>query len=339
MKRKMELKLENPPVKTYHHLAFPFSVLDQNSDIWLYSNFIQLKCENNIPAEDDMYFDFLKSNFFNDLECPFLELVSIHRSYVEINYNNIHDFFEFYIQEGYYIYLFLNVFYLPNVNDYQKSLGSHDILIFGFDKGERQYNLSGYAKNHLFSQWKVSYSHIEDAFLNMNALDIPVEQYKIILFRKKFPSVYAFNYPQLASNLEDYLNSSTREDLPPYKNQNHLIFGLETYDILLAYIELLANKKIKFDIRPFCLLEEHKSLMTKRVKFLFELCYLKKNFEKWSNLIRYNSLIMRNLMLKYSITRNIAILKEVRSILIEMKKDDQNLITNILFELYNYPGG
>jgi hypothetical protein len=143
----------------------------------------------------------------------------------------------------------------------------------------------------------------------------------------------------LLTELKNYLHSKTDNDIINY-NYNNCAFGLETYDYLEIYFQLLAQEvdNTRYDsIRTIHILWEHKKIMLQRLNFLHTQ-YNLKDIESVYPLfddIEQKSKLLRHHLLKFTLTKDNNIIERF---LLELKtiKKEEELAYEKLIEIITF---
>ena len=178
---------------------------------------------------------------------------------------NIISFIKKSIDEGYYIFLYLNFKYLLNEGkDY-----IHDIFIYGYDDEKEYIFMKGYNKGkygteiYRFEQVEKAYNNVDVCDHNDFFVNFDVESISLVKCDETF--VYEFSVNHFIENLELYLNDK-KYVLNYYptvlKNRNYnnsiVSFGNEGIEILKKYVEKKYEKKEKIDFRQLYFLKNNK---------------------------------------------------------------------------------
>ena len=147
------------------------------------------------------------------------------------------------------------------------------------------------------------------------------------------PRVY-FNINNFQNLLEEYYyskNSSIRySDL---RNSNFNYFGMELYDLLQEHVISTSRSTNNLRRKSFHAIWEHKKGMIERIQYIHEQGYLKESeylIEEYNDLEK-KTLILRNLMLKYNLTKKQEILKKMIPI-IQFIQEKEKITIEILIE-------
>lgn len=345
MKSSKVLPTREPPVKVYHFRAFPLSVTSNYSETlpWFYSNFIQLKCTSEFIREKEMDFDFIAGDVFGGI--PWIDYIKdIDKTMLNENMNDVCQFVIKNIDNGYYIYTFVDEFFIPDRSAYRKYHRMHDIMVYGYDASEKVFNVAGYNSKMKYAETKADF----ECFYNAFSSSEPKRNDKIVLFKKIDDANYSFNIERVFEKLEDYLYSRDCSDkleiydfdgrtkrikyLHQLLKTGNYVFGINVYDQLILFCEAMKNKYVRPDLRPFHCLWEHKSCMLERLRYLAGQNYIKNIDDLCNNykLIELEALTIRNMMVRMMLIRDFHSIEDVKYRLDKLSKDEYVLLSNLL---------
>ncbi|NKB72619.1 MAG: hypothetical protein GKR89_36570 [Candidatus Latescibacteria bacterium] len=273
-----------PPVVSGLHFGYPLSILAVKEAYrpWLYSNFIQLFCPRNFPSESFLSIYFHAAYPF--LICPLLDIQWIGKDLIG---GDLEDFIIGCIERDYYVQVFADEYYIPQRNAFQKSHFMHEVLVTGFARKERLFQVLGYNQ---YGQFLQSYVPFGQLALSVRAVDSLSEAQgcfradKIWLARYVEDETCELDLTSIREQLGDLLgskDSSQRfrmvgppEEVGAYRVSQDSVFGLEVYLAFRRYLEQLIEGQACFDPRHIYLLWEHKKIMAERLAYLEEEGYL-----------------------------------------------------------------
>lgn len=278
------LSLEkNPVIRTYQHLAYSFSILGTNQDScnWLCNQYTQLI--NDGKNDMTFYLDFL--NRQDALECGRISCETIKKFKIDI-VELIRDE----IKEGWYVYICIDEFYIPERDVYQKEHFLHDCLVYGFDDSKKEFYIIGYNDKRMYRESKASYTQIRNS----------EPQYWICSLRKSEQYKFLLDINKIQIDFKRYLNLMPEIIIGDFDFKS-AVFGQETNILLIKHIENMCLNRDMIDIRYIYLFYEHKKCMLIRMKQLQELIEFN-NF----NIIEYQKIVKKAerlvlMALKYNI--------------------------------------
>lgn len=310
------LPFEMPPITSYPSHAFPLSVLSTTNEYlpWLYSNYIQVYYD-----PDKILFDFYMVDALNDLYCPFLSIKQVPRDLVnKCSPKGICNFLIDCINLGYYIFIFLDEYYIRSSMAYNKVHFDHMILIYGYNREKKYFNVSGFFKNWKYHTSTASFNEIKMAYYNLQKPQAWNQELRLLRLNSEIPK-YVFDIRRIKNYLNDYLNSTNNYDHnsvyydPVPVNR---IYGLKTIEGLTNYIDFLkqyGQDNIEISIKTFHVLYDHKKLMLKRIQYLIDQGFLKNGKYIYNKYLKCTHIAckIRNVMIKYDIIRDSRILERI----------------------------
>lgn len=268
------LPLANPSIKTFQYHAFQFAITDYYDVTahYKFSNYIQLFCDTDKFEKDklfhlDFYPSFQEYSFFN----PYLKIEKYTKSFIDYLGVDIIDIVLDAIENNKYAYLCFDEYYIPQKEDYQKTHMQHDCLINGVDSKSKLISISGYDYTDNYNTWWVSFDDFSRAFYSKKAYINDYDYFdRIFCFKFDEKYTYKFDIESVCKSLCEYLYSQNSEvNLSIFKNPStSKKYGLSIYDFFIYYAETVSRLNMVLDIRPACLLREHKALMAQRITYL-----------------------------------------------------------------------
>lgn len=293
---------ENPTLRELHNTAFSFSVLETNylPKSWILENFLVLRYNQTLTY--DVPF-FLKWNCFS-------------RKYVfYYRKMNIEEKIMMYIHRGYYVYMELNEFYIPNRPSYKKQDFYHDILIYGYSKKDQTFLTIAYNKDGLYKTQTVHFSNILEAYKNYkHKYELKIMPFCI---SKKY-DFSNFNKKTVCKNLSKML----------YSPKKHL--GKNAYVDLLNHIDSVIAENVRIDLRAFRTISEYSGV----------LLYLNDFFDitesDYSSLLELKSKsdYIFLLAIKYSITLSKTTIDKIKNEILTFIKIQKIVLENIYKQLH-----
>lgn len=311
----IQLPIKKPIITTYQHHAFPLSIAANHSDFmnWFCSNYIQISLSVRDEINPLNYYSFW--DYF--ILCPIIERFYIEKELV-LNTHSSVDFFTDAMNRNLYALTYIDEYYIPNTKPYMNRHFPHDILLHGYDKEKRTFNTSGFNKNGVYTDnSEVTFGDFSKAISidEKENTDYSIWSNKINLIRVKYDWEYRFHISALKESLNDYLtsrNSSNKFNM--FRNTNDHVYGLAVYSSLDHFIEKTIIQMNRLDIRMFHLIWEHKKNMNIRVNFLVnnQNYEFDKNLIEKLNNIEKEALLIRNLVLKFNITKDEKLITKIR---------------------------
>jgi len=312
-----ELPFKYPVITSYpKHAQLLAGLLNYPEvDAWFYSNYIQLFAGKGFENEGDFFggwFDFYTTHhlFF---EVPIITKQRILRSILEHSSRNILDFVYEMINQEFYVWLYVDKYFIPNSTAFGKHFHPHSILIYGYKKEERLFKIAGFFNHNGFRELTVKEDDLKKAFFSRDLIDhFEKENYLEYVFLYKFneKGKYSLDINCIRGLLSDYYHSqNTSEKFGMVRNPAEGTYGLNIYKRLQEFVKIGIEDR-PLDVRPFHVLYDHKKCMNLRINYLHNLGYISK-IDELSNLylrVEQQALILRNHVLKYNCSTNNSIL-------------------------------
>lgn len=333
--KSMILPISKPPVTGYLHQAIPLSIIANSKyfDNWFYSNYIQLCCNKQFTTSGNLELNFFASNFM--IHQHFM--LDIKRFPLELLNHTGNDWLEFAIEcldKGYY--LFTNQ-HEPDISNRQHN-GLTDLnresLLFGYDKSNCIFHNAGYNNEQVYSFSKMTF---EDFALSHSSLHrMGQGSGELVLIRFCDSDSYKFDCNFVIESIEDYLksfNSSNRHRM--YNNPLDLAFGIDVYNYLSIHLNMQQ------EVDNLCMgnvqiMWEHKKCMIQRLKLLEQKLSIQFDSTIMSQYeeIAYALLVIRNVLLKYSINRKREFIDKINASLMHIKDCEIEVLTAVLNVLH-----
>jgi len=254
------LPLRPAPVTSYLHHAYPLSIFPQEKDFaaWFFSRFIQLRMSEPYDPELDS-FNFYHLNMYG---WPWLVKERLNKSLFGRLRMPFSKFVTECIDDGCYVYAYLNERYIPNRPAYRLRDYTHDTLLHGYRNNE--FLLSGFTGDRTYNQTVAAMEELDRAYLQSDSEVLHHQDIHIL--RPYGAWEYSFMLPAITQQLSDYLQSTNTSlnhaDVePPIYGS----FGIAAMGSL--YEQLLTSPEIA-NTRNLHLLWEHKKIMLERLSFL-----------------------------------------------------------------------
>ncbi|MFD1886720.1 hypothetical protein [Paenibacillus wenxiniae] len=334
----VKLPIIKPDIHGYLCNAYPLSVAmqHQSAEAWFYSNYIQLICAGNFP--EGKFFSFYTSNlswydFF--LSCPLINYQQIDYRFLDKYEDGLIGFICDSIHTGQYVYLYVDESYISHKKAYKKYPLPHEMLIFGYDKENRKFHVSGYNADIIFGEYEVNFEEFLLAFNNCDKTKNNRHYISLLEYNEKHTYRFDINLViQSLTELKDSLNSSFHfRSLSPPSNW---IYGLSIYDHIIRYLEYeIITLTEKIDVRIFHTLWEHKNVMVGRLKYMKENKYLnhsEKFIEKYTE-IESISMTLRSIAMMYNLNDNPARIGSLIEKLKELKQMEESILSELIVQL------
>ncbi len=320
------LPITRPTITSWAWQACTFAILEGNKlgDEWLYSNYIQLVGNS---FSNTVNIDFLPRGEALSL-CPLFMVQKMDRSFIASLQMNPLDLIKLCINNNNYIYLVLNLSDILNIPHFY-----HDLIIYGYDDVYQKIYLAEFVFKNKYTFETISYTQFINAYLSL-----PPDQdfmndwrggFHLIKVSQSYPP-YQFDIYYVKESLIEYLSGYETADRyrgfkPPYANE---VYGINVYELL---IDLCREKK--WDYRPFNAIKEHHTLMIKRLSYMQEKSYIKKDCQKIIDEYKQATRLLQIIVgkeIKYSLKPNPLYLEDIIVQLKKVKSIDAELVEQIV---------
>lgn len=268
-----DLPLSEPIVHGYQYFTMPLAILGTvpESRDWILSNFIHVVHEKESAAQQPyLPYEF----YFHDYATsPWLETVKVYRDWIAAVGLDPVDFCRDAIRSGYYVYLYIDQYYVPMRQHPGIEHYSHDIFVYGASDDSRMFSVYGYDSQGILQRSHIGYDEFNIAYESASILEAEHSgSSDFYFYRPKPDSSYEFNFRLVRQSFEDYLegtNVSVQFDM--YRPAPDLLYGMDVYPALKKYHTAYLAGDAGYDIRRLQLLWAHKRLMTCRLQRMAEL--------------------------------------------------------------------
>lgn len=246
------------------------------------------------------------------------------------------------IDSNYYVFLYLDQFYIPNSLVYQTRHFPHDSFIFGYDRWKKQFNIADFYKYSKYGFTTASFSQVNKAFRDEKLLQASDQLEGIVLVKPVKHDYFNFDVNAMRVLIEDYLQSklTSKSYTDNYRievgdTRNIWVYGLKVYSYLIEFIDLLLQKKVQSELRSFQVLVDHKTLMQLRIKYLAENQLLSNadSIYQEYDLIVNESVRLRNMVIKNYINGKESILQNLMGKIPEIVTKEKDALEKLLDNL------
>ncbi len=275
---------ENPPVKAYNHHAFGTGIITtiKKGMNWMFNNYIQLSYyPKDGPLTFDFYMDYIYCQPVFDTEHLTDDTMCL------LKWNPI-KLFSSVIMQGKYVTCCVNEYHIPNRDAYMSYHFKHNILIYGFDDIEKVFYTAGYDDEGKYSVQKVAYKQL----LKASPSDI-----YILTLRKNLD--YELYVNHIDRQIRQYNGELPLDPIGSYPKEGRTT-GIEAVNAMLGYICQAVEVNTSIDIKPICILMEHRKLMLERLRALNSKGIVSSNIvEEFAPQVK-NCEILRNRVMLYN---------------------------------------
>lgn len=309
------LPLQRPRLVGYGHHAFPLSIISNSDDYlpWFYSNYIQLfgvTATNKI----DFYLDLHVADSISFTTNPWLIINKINRNNIADHRKTIVPYIQHALSQHNYVYTFVDEYHISEKPAYHEEHVLSDILIHGYEPGKNIFFASGFNGNKVYGTFTLSFEEFMAAYIGFenrypSVHELDERRSSVYLMKYNRNASYNIDFNYIIQLLKEYAyayNSSERFRLLKNPVPDSInVFGITIYSFLENYIERVINKEVVFKVDAAHILWEHKKCMVERLRYLqenygFPEAKLIQSFQA----IEEKTLAMRNLFIKFLVTRN-----------------------------------
>lgn len=304
-RRKKRLYVTEPALKGRLHIAYPMISFMQHpkGELFLYNFFLNLECSKK---EEDLNVCYVSQLDHEDISwIHYLNHYECYLNYFDGEGIQMHTDFQNEIEEGNYLYLTFDDFYLPDKMKVPKHY-NHVNLIYGYDCERKSYNTIGYDSNGIFRPIDLPFDAAEKGIINTT-----VETFSPDIEKK-----FNFSIEHFIRQLDDFIKgennlvSEKALELDEIKKED-FIYGVNIYDrIEQSILKLKLGEKEECDIRIPYILYEWSELNYKRIQYLKEnsIVNFGKEIENDAFEICKEMKVMYYMMMKYILTKDRKIL-------------------------------
>ena len=330
MKRKNELSLSEPICRAYNYFGFETSTLSSNPSIrnWYLNDVVNLRCCTRFLRGE---YSSPEINMVNgrNLHCPYYERVVYPMRFARGYINYI---IKALIDEGYYVcYANVDDYYLEGKSWYKERHRGHDGMIFGYDDNEKTYSILAYDSEWRFRPMVIKQSSFDKG---REAIFKKGQYGKVVGIKPKETEVL-LDAEKIENNLKIYLTTGTSVE---EKSGRDFVQGIGSQELLIAYIQMLSDGKIKHEMtdnRVLRLLWEHKVIMLERLQKMEELLGLDNSVSQEYQSVVSEANKIRILYASYCKKKRESLLLVIINGLEKIIKDEKKLLTEFLKKIKN----
>ncbi|WDF52834.1 hypothetical protein PQ460_10605 [Paenibacillus sp. KACC 21273] len=329
-----------PLIGCYPQHSFYMSIISEKKEClpWIFSNY------SNIFIDNNGFCDFFVKTPEYVLYPWFQGSQRICRDFLLSNKNDFIEFIRENIISDYYIWLYIDEFYLPCSSEFGKNHFVHSIMISGFDDLNKTFKIHGYYNKSKYSAKNIDYNDLKFSFYNVNA-EIDFKSYiHLIKYNENYNlENFVYNTTLFKQQLICHYNSIflpllNQEDAYNSSISENLTTGLNVYDKLIDFLNLGSlNVDITYDHRPLYVLLEHKKFMLLKLEYLKSQAFLIFSDDIFKKYELLKNSIEKQLVLyiKCSLTKNEEIMERIIKALKVIKNDEKDILELMLKELDN----
>lgn len=322
----MEIKLPLviPPLTGRMHIAFPLAIMltKEPNKAWFYNHYIQMMCSNNYDEYGVLDYSFYVGNICNGWwNNPLLEMQYFKTDIVFNSKKDILDFIINMLKDNYYI-LTQDLDYFRK--KFLKKPRTSYHYIYGCNTDEKMLYTVGHQSGH-YGNNRLSFRDFVD--------DMKTYTNQEIVLLKVKESPMEIDLPYIRKQIKDYVYSrNSSEDLRVYQTLNTSFnYGFKTYDNIFNYFNQLLNGKVKNDIRIPYILWEHKNCMYLRLNYIDSNVFkIDKDLLKCSKDLANKASMIKNYIIRSIMENNLKYVEKPLSKLEELKREELELLTELL---------
>jgi len=150
-----KLPLAKSPIVTYQDIGHTLAVTltKKESESWLYSNFVNLWFKKQYEKPVGTLIDIVYPSHTH-FQNPFLKNQRLFKYIFEKFNLDIKNFIIENINQGFYIRVTVDEYYIPGKRAYKNFHYGHDLMIFGYNSSLQLFYVLGYF-NEIFTEYEV----------------------------------------------------------------------------------------------------------------------------------------------------------------------------------------
>ncbi|KWX84181.1 hypothetical protein AMQ83_29655 [Paenibacillus riograndensis] len=304
------LPMQYPNITSWQWQANTFAALANypQAKPWIMTHFIPLQLTLN---EGSSYVDFYRTPTFEF--CPWLLRQHLSRQLVRHFNKDICTFLMDCIDMNNYIYVLLDQAQFLAIEYFF----SHDSFIFGYDEKRCIFCIADFTFTGKYSFAEITFEQMRRAYEGVDDDGDWLYAGKggLSLFQFNDRAAYDFNVNYVIEQLEDFLNGRSPSD--KYREMGYMtkpcVWGITVYEELIFEMTRIRIGQNAGDSRPFQVIYDHKILMLERIDYMDQAGFLEegKKLKVRYQTIADDALMARNLIVKYSLTKNKGTLDKV----------------------------
>ncbi len=302
---KVILPLGEPLVQAFNEYGYLFSIIRSKDSLnykkLIVQYFTNLFC---VPEEYSEYKHIL--SFYPDRHerllrtCPLLESKLYSRSEVINQQEKLINKIKKYIDMGYYVTVYVDLYYISCSESYQKRHINHNIMLYGYQEQEKVLFVIDTFRSFKFEASQILYAEFEQAFYNYEQAE-----------NKRDNKILVIKFQEQEINLD---TDKLKEELQKFYliDENiPYISGCHVYDLL----EKGIDSKCYLHPQSIKVLCEHINFTVIRAKLLEELnvIHINEYLRKQLNELLIKSKHISNLYLKCIVLNEKGVNKEFRT--------------------------
>lgn len=334
-----ELYWKRPEITSYPNHANVLALINQfeNGEIWFWNHFLQLQI--NGGSYETMHLDFCVGDINNMLfNCPFIDYDMVEAAAFTEDLDGLYDKIISYINQGVYVYIPVDWYYIPAYEKYASTHNAHDILVLGYENDE--FIVADFFKHFIYQKQRCKVKDFIKACQYGRQIHRILNKVFLIKTEDK---EYSFDIHIVRKLLGDYLRGSNSNYcfLPikyyrDFLNDDIFLFGINAYDKLIGYLKEYEGQILA---RPYYILYNHKIVICNVVNYLVQNGYLSYGEHLIQNAykLRKRAEFLKNMILKYNVSGKEKALEKCILTLQEIRESEKVLIGEILERMKDTP--
>ncbi len=308
----------------YQNKAFPLGIIKANLqeyDIWLCNKLV-----NTILKLNGEFNSYDKDLWSIEEGVTSEQYLVLHPETFTYSGLDLIQFNKEMLSEGFYIIGQYNEFYIEGKAAYKKYNFNHDYVIFGYDDKEKVFKSAGYLISGNYDFFDIPYQAYYNSVVSNPTKLIPINYYKI---SKSYISKIDIDF--IKEELKNYLYS--RLDNKGTKTRVDL--GIVVWEKLIEYVLTVGEKQLDYRYSRHYM--EHRGIMTKRFKILYDKGYVK-NLElicDYERNVYLTTRVIHLLFIKYNLTKSPKVYEKILSLMKKSNEEEVRIISQIISCLDN----
>jgi hypothetical protein len=257
------LPVATPLAYGYQFYAYPLAIqaTQAGTTDWVLSNFIQVAYDHRGQDAEVPFCFYL----YDHAHSPWLDVIRTTRSWYARA--DIRTVIRDALAEGWYAYLIVDEFHIPEREPYQLRYRPHDILVHGVDDADASFEVLGFDRQLKFRSCRIPQDALAEGHAELDrraVADTPV-----LFYRLRAEADHRLDPGLVAESIREYLDgANTSRHFRLLRAPWERAYGVDAYPPLDAYLRGYAAGQVPYDIRHLQVLWEHKRLATARTRRL-----------------------------------------------------------------------
>ena len=331
---KKELPIGMPRITCALHHAYPLSILAISDDYlpWFYSHYIQMEYE----TEEKQRFNFYRYPKYHLSVSPWLQTQIVHHNVIRKAYKKPVDFVIDAIDDGLYVQMDVDEFYIPHKELYHNHHYTRELLIYGYDTHNQTLTTIGFDAKGNYTSSEVPFSDFEQA--HINSISRNEQDCRVRMFKYLDHAYYEFDLEIMLEQLQDYLYAvNTSQRFRSFARVKNYAYGLATYRVIQKYLSFAAKNASDINRLIFHTLWEHKKCMQERLNFLEQHGFLSPSFALSMAYegIKKETEKLRAMSFKYVLTKDAEIPGRMTKLIDIIASDEKSILDRVCDALKN----